>query len=217
MRRILWPLLLLPLGCVHARPRAPPPPPPPPVAMAPSQSAADAAWDAAEERLGDGRFAEAEREFTHFAAAEPNDPRTSLARLQAAALALLDPDEAAGLARAAPLVQAASPATGHEAVLAAVLQLVQGRERLERDRAAASLELSTCKRTLSGLQDTPKELAAARAGTARLQQELARKEKALEDVKQRLLEIQQLAAEMLGAKPVPVRPAPLAPTAPKRQ
>ncbi len=210
-------LSLLLAGCAHAVVPPPAPPPIPPRAEAPARSPVDLSWDAVQELLAEGRFAAAERDFTTFAAANPSDPRTSLARLEAALLALLEIDEAAGLARAAPLAEAAAPALGHEDVLAAIRLLVAARSRALREKEDLTGQLASCKKGLIGLQDSQKELALARAGQAKLQQDLARKDRALEDVKQRLLEIQELAAEMLGAKPARPPPPAAPATAPQRR
>ncbi len=210
-------------GCAHAPPEPEAPASPPPASL-PPQTAQDAAWEEAEAALTQGKFAEAGHQFGAFADAFPDEPRAELARIQQAYAALADdPDPMRGTEQAAVLLARAHPDGSYAEEAAELKTVIETRRRLRSEGSDRAAELEACQRQLQSIPDLERDRTAARAATAKLQQELVRKEAALEEVKQRLLEIQQLAAEMLkvpkppagaGTKPgaPPAKPAPTAKT-----
>ena len=201
LRTLLLRTLLLPLGCAHAAAVRSPPP----VAVLPREAtAADLAYAAATAELGQARIQGAGAAFKAFADAHPTDRRAASARLQEAFAALDALDQVRGLDEAqailAQLPPGADTAALHE-LEALILARAQG---LQAQAAVAEL-LNQCESQTDSHLD--KERSQSRAQLARLQQELQRRERTLQEVKQRLIEIQQLAAEMLGAPLPPALPA----------
>jgi TolA-binding protein len=204
------------VGCAHAPTEAPEASSAQPSASVPPKTAQDASWEEAEVALTQGKFAEAGHQFGAFADAFPDDPRADLARIQQAYAALADdPDPMRGTEQAAVLLARAHPAGPYAEEAAELKTVIEARRRLRSEGSDRAAELEACQKQLQSIPDLERDRAAARASTAKLQQELVRKEKALEEVKQRLLEIQQLAAEMLkvpkppagaGTKPAPPPP-----------
>ncbi len=194
------------IGCAHVPPPSPeaadlPAPP------TPARNARDLSWDEAETALGQGAWAEAGRLFGAFADAFPEDSRVPLARLQQAYAALSDPDPARGLEQAESLL-ARVPADAARGPQKAMRAAISGRRAAQSRAAASDADLASCRQRLEPTADLERDRAASRAQVAKLQQELQRKERSLEDVKRRLLEIQQLAAEMLGLPKPAVAPQP---------
>jgi hypothetical protein len=109
-----------------------------------------------------------------------------------------------GTEQAAALLARAHPEGAHAEEAAELKTVIEARRRLRAEGSDRAAELEVYKHQIQSIPDLERDRTAARAAAAKLQQELLRKEKALEEVKQRLLEIQQLAAEMLG---VPKPPA----------
>ncbi|MHB8420589.1 MAG: hypothetical protein ACYDCL_21150 [Myxococcales bacterium] len=160
---------------------------------------ADVSWEEARAALLSGRLGEAGHLFGAFAEAFPDDGRAPLARLQQAwATLAADPDAARATEHAAALLDRLRPGKGSPEELSELRALLEARRRRLEEAQGRTADLAACRKQLQSAGDLERDRAAAKAAVAKLQQELARKERALEDVKQRLLEIQQLAAEMLG-------------------
>jgi hypothetical protein len=197
--------LLLAGGCAHAPMESTEPAAPLPASSGPPKTAQDASWEEAEVALTEGKFSEAGHQFGAFADAFPDDPRADLARVQQAYAALADdPDPMRGTEQAAALLARAHPDGPHAEEAAELKAVIEARRRLRVEGSDLAAELDSYKRQIQSIPDLERDRATARATVVKLQQELVRKEKALEEVKQRLLEIQQMAAEMLG---VPKPPA----------
>jgi outer membrane protein assembly factor BamD (BamD/ComL family) len=198
-------LIALGAGCAHAPSEPSEPSSAQSLTFPPPKTAQDASWEEAEIALTQGRFAEAGHQYGAFADAFPEDPRADLARIQQAYAALAeDPDPIRGTEQAAALLARAHPGGVHAEEAAELETVIEARRRLRTEVSTRVTELEGCRRRLAAIPDLDRDRASARAATAKLQQELLQKERDLEDVKQRLLEIQQLAAEMLG---VPKPPA----------
>lgn len=195
-------LALLASACVHA-----PPPLPPTLPLAclaplpPVKSKAELAWDEAERALAAGRYEGAGQLFAVFANDFPTDPRAPLARIQQGFSTLLQPDEAVGLAKVEAILEqlptVLGPGERHSAK--ALRAIVAARRSTHQELGTRTDLLSSCQERLETLASLERERTTSKAAMAKLQQELLHKEQALEEVKMRLLEIQQLAAEMLGA------------------
>ncbi len=199
--------VLLAASCVHAAAPAPEIAAPEAAPLA-RRDARDLAWDEALAVLAGGAVAKAARLFGAFADAFPGDPRVPIARIHQAYVALGDPDPVRGLEQAEALLSRIPPGGAPERVLAPLRAAVAARRQRASRASAAEAALADCQRRLGPAADLERDRAAARALAAKLQQELLRKQASLEEVKRHLLEIQQLAAEMLGLpKPAP-SPAP---------
>ncbi len=204
--RAPWWLLLgaLSAGCAHAPVESAEPSLQAAKAV-PGKTAQDASWEEAELALTQGKFSEAGHQFGAFADAFPDDSRTDLARIQQAYAALADDsDPMRGTEQAAALLARAHPDGPHAEEAAELKAVIEARGRLRTEGFDRAAELEACRRQIQSMPDLERDRSAARVQIGKLQQERVRKEKALEEVKQRLLEIQQLAAEMLG---VPKPPA----------
>ncbi len=179
----------------------------PPLAAA--RPAPDVSWEEAQAALLAGRIAEAGHLFGAFAEAFPEDGRARIARIEQAWAALAtDPDAARATEHAALLLERAAPDGGATEELTELRAALDARRRLRDEIAARTADLAACHKALQPVADIERDRAAAKAASARLAQELARKQRELEEVKRRLLEIQQLAAEMLGVPKPPAAPHP---------
>jgi outer membrane protein assembly factor BamD (BamD/ComL family) len=187
---------LLFAGCVHAGATHASPS----QAVVPREvSAADLAYQAAAGELGAARYQEARPLFKTFAEKFPTDPRAATARLQEAFAALGALDQVQGLDEAQAVLAQLPPETD-AAALRELRALILTRAQALQAQAAVAQVLSECQADTGQLID--RERAQSKAQVGKLQTELQRRERTLDQVKQRLLEIQQLATEMLGA-PLP--------------
>ena len=203
-------------ACVHTAALVAAPPPVCVPRPAVPRSAAEVEWDGAGGALAEGHYDLAGQLFARFANDFPGDSRVPRARIQQAYATLLQPEASAALAKAQAIAaQLAPPAEpADREALAALLILIASRQSAQRDLRTRTDLLSSCQQRMAQLPDFERDRSASRSSVARLQQELLRKEQALEDVKQRLLEIQQLAAEMLGGAKPAVPPLPRPPLKP---
>ena len=224
MNRGLQVTLLVALAgaCAHASVESGEASSAPPSAALPPKTAQDASWEEAEIALTQGKFAEAGHQFGAFADTFPEDPRADLARIQQAYAALADdPDPMRGTEQAAVLLARAHPDGPYTEEAAELKTVIEARRRLHSEGSDRASELEACQRQAQSIPELERDRAAARTAAAKLQQELTRKALALEEVKQRLLEIQQLAAEMLkvpkppaGAGTKPATPPPVGKSGP---
>ena len=205
-------------GCVHRSATSPATPQATPL---PFKSTADLAFEQAAQALSEANYSEARRLFAAFAQAFPSDPRRPLARIQEAFADLIDPDLLAGLDRAQTVLATLAPNEGDPLAVSQLEALLLARAQALQGLASMSELLAECQGQASELLDRQK--ANSRATVGKLQQELQRRDETLEQVKQRLLEIQQLAADMLGApraagapNPAPPASAPASPHLPQR-
>ena len=183
-------------GCLHA---GVPRPPPAQVQLPHEISAADLAYQAAMVELGAARYQDARQLFKAFAERFPADHRASTARLQEAFTALESVDQVQGLDEAQAILAQLPPETDAVA-LRELRALILARAQALQAQAAVAEVLSQCQGDTGQLID--RERAQSKAQVSKLQSEISRREHTLEQVKQRLLEIQNLATEMLGA-PLP--------------
>jgi TolA-binding protein len=199
MKRAWW-LVALTSGCVHAvAPRAMPAQ----AAVPLESSPADIAYEAAVAELAAARYQSAGQLFKSFADSFPKDRRVATARLQEAFTALDGLDQVQGLDEAQAILSQL-PAQADPVAVRELHALILARAQALQAQAAVAEVLTRCE----GESDTAldKERAQAHAQMGRLQTELQRRERTLDQVKQRLLEIQQLATEMLGGS-LPAPPA----------
>ncbi|HUB06996.1 MAG TPA: hypothetical protein VMB50_08345 [Myxococcales bacterium] len=178
-----------------------------------AKSAPDVSWEEAQAALLAGKVTEASHLFGAFADAFPEDDRAGHARLQQAwATLAVDDDPARATEHATALLERVRPDAGVAEQLSELRAVLEARRRLHDEAQRRNTDLAACRTQLQAVGDLERDLAGAKAAAAKLAQELTRKQRELEDVKQRLLEIQQLAAEMLGVpKPGAAKPAPPAP------
>lgn len=172
-------------------------------------SAADAAFEAATLELAAARLQAAGRRFKEFAERFPTDPRVPMARLHQAYAALDQLDQVRGLDEAQEILAQLGPPGGDTVAVQQLQALILARAQALQAQAAVSELLNRCQGQAGTAAD--KERAQSRSQLGKLQQELQRREQTLEQVKQRLLEIQRMASDTLGAPPVdqpPDSPAP---------
>jgi outer membrane protein assembly factor BamD (BamD/ComL family) len=191
-------------GCAHASSR------PAPEVVASSEvgpSAADTAYAAALRELETARFQSAGQRFKLFAEKYPSDRRVPTARLQQAFAALDQMDQIRGLDEAQAIL-AQLPAAADPVALRELQALILARAQGLQAQAAVSQLLSQCEKTTDNQLDRQQ----SRAEVDKLQHALQKRERTLDEVKQRLLEIQQLATEMAGSPqgppPEPPKPTP---------
>jgi hypothetical protein len=198
-------------ACAHTAPETAAPPLAP--AAPAAKSAHDLSWEEAQAALLAGKVTEASHLFGAFADAFPEDDRAGLARVQQAWAALaVDDNPARATEHAAALLERVRPDAGVTEQVSELRAVLEGRRRLHDEAQRRSTDLAACQAQLQAVAEIVRDRAGAKAAAAKLAQELTRKQRELEDVKQRLLEIQQLAAEMLGVpKPGAAQPAPARP------
>jgi TolA-binding protein len=190
----VW-LGLCAIGCAHV---SGPSPRIVQAAMPPATSAEDAAFETATAELAAARFQEAGDRFQEFIDRFPADRRVDVARLQEAYAALNQLDQVRGLDRAQTILAQLSEGVDGIALRQLKAVILARAQALQAQAAVAEL-LSQCEGQAGSALD--KERSQSRAQVGKLQQELQKREETLEQVKQRLLEIQRMASDMIGAPP----------------
>jgi hypothetical protein len=146
--------------------------------------------------LAAARIQAAGRGFKEFADRYPDDPRVPTARLHQAYAALNQLDQVRGLDEAQELLARLGPIAGDAVAMQQLQALILARAQSLQAQAAVAEILNRCQGQAGTAVD--KERALSRVQVGKLQQELERREQTLEQVKQRLLEIQRMASETLG-------------------
>ncbi len=162
-------------------------------------SAADALFEAAAVELAAARIQSAGKYFKDFADRFPADPRVSTARLHQAYAALDQIDQVRGLDEAQEILAQLAPAPDESVAVQQLQALILARAQTLQAQAAVSELLNRCEGQAGSAVD--RERAQNRSQMGKLQQELERREETLEQVKRRLLEIQRMASDTLGAPP----------------
>jgi outer membrane protein assembly factor BamD (BamD/ComL family) len=158
---------------------------------------ADASFEAAMAELAAARFQSAGRLFKDFADRYPADSRVFAARLHQAYAALNQLDQVRGLDEAQEILTQLPQAPTDAVAVQQLEALILARAQALQAQAAVSELLTRCEGQAGSAVD--RERAQMRSQVGKLQQELQRREETLEQVKQRLLEIQRMASDTLGA------------------
>ena len=160
-------------------------------------SAADAVFEDATVELAAARFQSAGSRFKEFAERFPTDPRASTARLHQAYAALNQLDQVRGLDDAQEILAQLVPSPADSVAVQQLQTLILARAQALQTQAAAAELLTQCQGQAGSAVD--RERAQSRSQMGKLQQELQRREETLEQVKERLLQIQRMASDVLGA------------------
>ena len=160
-------------------------------------SAADAVFEAGMAELAAARFQSAGALFKEFADRFPTDPRVSTARLHEAYAALNQLDQVRGLDEAQEILAQLVPSPADSVAVQQLQTLILARAQALQTQAAAAELLTQCQGQAGSAVD--RERAQSRSQVGKLQQELQRREETLEQVKERLLQIQRMASDVLGA------------------
>jgi tetratricopeptide (TPR) repeat protein len=171
-------------------------------------SSADGIFESAMVELAAARFQSAGKRFKDFAERFPGDARASLARLHQAYAAVNQLDQVHGLDEAQEILAQVAPSPASSVALQQIRALILARAQALQAQAATSELISRCEGQAGTAID--RERAQSRTQVGKLQQELQHREEMLEQVKRRLLEIQRMASDTLGAPPA----APSEPTRP---